>query len=386
MGAPRYIYIVQVTRQLSIDILNNFSRQGAEIHLITGIVESNYEALDSKIRVTYFIKHNSTSSFKRFFTWNLFTICAFFYVLFSSRKRELILVTTPPFIVFIGTFFNRLRKQKYHLVVWDLYPDVIVNFGVLKPSSWIIRRWKKKNVKCFNRAENIFTLGKHLAEAIKKYTTKEVVVIPNWTNTDFIKPILRGENSFAIKHQLTDKLVVMYSGNLGLTHDIESIVNTAEILRDNMEIHFVIIGDGVKKTKIDQMVREKNLNNVLLLPYQDKEVLPFSLTCADIGVVTLSAGAESISVPSKTYYMLAAGTAIVALSSADSELGVLLEKYKCGKVFSDANARSIADHLVHLTQNREELNKYKENSRKASYDFSPKNAELYYKYICKINN
>jgi glycosyltransferase involved in cell wall biosynthesis len=382
MNNKKYIYIVQVTRQLSIDILNTFSRQGADIHLITGIVESNYEALDPAIKVTTLNKHNSTSAFKRLFNWGLFTFLSFFYILFSSRKKELILVTTPPFIVFLGLFFKKLRNQDYHLIIWDLYPDVIVNFGVAKESSFVIRKWKKWNVSCFSRAKTLFTLGGHLSKAIESYTVKKPVIIPNWTNTDFLKPLQKNENPFVAQHQLTDKLVVMYSGNMGLTHDIESIVHAAELLKDNNFIHFAVIGDGVKKTKISQLVKEKNLDNVLLLPYQDKAVLPYSLGAADIGVVTLDQGAESISVPSKTYYMLAVGSAILALASKESELGVLVEQHKCGKLFEKANPKEIADYLIYLLNNKAELTKLKENARKASFDYTPQNANVYYKYIC----
>jgi glycosyltransferase involved in cell wall biosynthesis len=382
MSTPKYIYIVQVTRQLSIDIINNFVKQGAEIHLITGIVESNYEPLDPTVKVTRLINHNSTSTLKRLFTWGVFTFLSFFYVLFSSKKKELILVTTPPFIIFIGLFLKKIRNQKYHLVIWDLYPDVLINFGTLKDSSIIIRIWKRLTVKCFNSAETIFTLGKHIATAIEKYTKKEIIIIPNWVNTDFLKPIAKAENPFVIQHQLANKFIVMYSGNLGMTHDIESIVNTAEALKNNTHIHFVIIGDGVKKSKITQLVKEKSLKNVLLLLYQDKAILPYSLGCADIGIVTLSQGAENISVPSKTYYTLAAGSAIVALASTDSELGVLIEKYKCGRVFDKPDTEEIGKFILQLSQNNAELNTFKENARNASFNYTPQNAKLYYKYIC----
>jgi glycosyltransferase involved in cell wall biosynthesis len=382
MSSAKYIYIVQVTRQLSIDILNNFAKEGKEIHLITGIVESNYEQLDPSIKVTRLIKHNTSSGFKRLFAWGIFTFISFFLVLFSNKKNELILVTTPPFIIFLGLFFKKIRKQKYHLIIWDLYPDVLTNLGVMKESSFIIKIWRKLNVSCFGKADTLFTLGQHLSSAIKKYTDKDPVIIPNWTNSDFLKPVARQENPFAVKYKLTDKLVVMYSGNLGMTHDIESIVNTAALLKENTNIHFVIIGEGAKKTKIIKMVEEKKLENVLILPYQDKETLPYSLGCADIGVVTLSQGAENISVPSKTYYMLAAGSAILALSSKESELGILIENYQCGRVFDNADAKDIGEFILGLYENSGELNRYKVNSRTASLNFTPKNAELYYKYIC----
>ncbi|MGK0236211.1 MAG: hypothetical protein ACI9EK_002759 [Psychroserpens sp.] len=377
----KYIYIVNVTRQLSIDMINHFYEKGDEIHLITGIQEVNYEKLNPNIKVTYLNKYNNITPIKRVYTWVLFTFLSFFYVLFSNRKKEIILITSPPFIIFLGLLLMKLKNQKYHLIIWDLYPDVLINFGVFKENSIIIKLWKKLNKKCFKHASTIITLGIHLSEAVKKYTDKEPVIIRNWVNTDFIIPMQKSENPFAIKHNLVDKVVVMYSGNMGVTHDIESIVNTAELLQNKKEIQFLIIGDGAKKRKITQMVADKNLTNVLLLPFQEKETLPFSLASADIGIVTLSEGAESVSVPSKTYYTLSAGSAIIALASKESELALLIEKYKCGEIFDLANPKWIADYIFSLSENKDELNVFKENARKASFDFTTKNAEDYYNYI-----
>ena len=74
MSSKKYIFIVQVTRQLSIDILNRFSDNGAEIELVTGVVEVNYAPLNSKIKVTTFNKYDNTSTIKRMLTWTIFTV------------------------------------------------------------------------------------------------------------------------------------------------------------------------------------------------------------------------------------------------------------------------------------------------------------------------
>lgn len=381
MKSRKYIYLVNVTRQLSIDMINYFNGQGSEIQLITGVLEPNYAALSPDVKVTYFIKYNNSTPFKRLITWILFSIYSFFYILFLSRKKDLIIITSPPFAIFTGLIFKKIRKQNYHLIIWDLYPDVLVNFGVFKEKSFIIRGWKKLNKICFSNASNIFTIGQHLSDAIQKYTTNKPVIIQNWVDTEFIKPIRKSENPFLIKYQLENKFIVMYSGNMGITHDIESIVNTAELLISNPEIHFLIIGDGAKKARITQMVEDKKLKNVTLLPYQDKKILPYSLASADIGIVTLSEGAESVSVPSKTYYTLAAGSAIIALASLESELALLIEKYNCGKIYHKADCNAIAEFIRFLSKNEGEIESYKENSRKASLDFTPRNASLFYNYI-----
>jgi glycosyltransferase involved in cell wall biosynthesis len=381
VNSKKYIYIVNVTRQLSIDMLNYFHSNKVDVHLITGVLEPNYAVLNPDIKVTYFLKYNNTSSLRRIYTWTAFTMLVFFYLLFTSKKKELILITSPPFIVFLGLFFKKIRNQKYHLIIWDLYPDALTNFNILSEKSLVVKCWRKINIRCFNEAQNIFTLGEHLSLAIKKYTHKTPEIIQNWVDTEFIKPMPKSENPFIAKYQLEDKFIVMYSGNMGVTHDIESIVYTAEILKHNTTIFFLIIGGGAKKAKIEKILAEKKLNNILLLPYQEKEILPYSLSSADVGVVTLDNGAESISVPSKTYYTLAAGSAIIALASLESELALLIEKYQCGSIFDAKDCQKIADYILYLSENNTELDRLKLNSRKASYDFTPTNAGLYFKTI-----
>lgn len=383
MEQKSYTYIVQVTRQLSVDIVNCFVKNGQKVELLTGTVEYNYQAPDERVVIKKFNRYDQSSFFKRTWSGMIFTIRCFFYLLFKNKKNELILVSTPPFVFYMGWILKKLRGRKYHLIVWDLYPDVLVNMNVMKKEHPLIRLWEKMNLNCFKNAESIFTLGDPLAEAIRNYGNVGSVIVPNWVDSSFIRPVERSENKFAIEHQLTDKLVVMYSGNLGLTHDVESIVYTARELRSEDNIKFVIIGEGSKSQMIRDYVHDNGLSNVLLLPYQDRSVLPYSLTAADISIVTLSKGAESVSVPSKTYYSLAAGSAIFALASKRSELGTLIDRYGCGYVFDQSSPDVIAGEILQLKNNPSRLHELKENARLASADFTPANALLYFQRITK---
>ena len=378
-----YIFIVQVTRQLSVDIINNFVINGSSVELITGNVEYNYAALDKVVKVKLFNKYNQSSFSGRLRSGLLFSLRCFCYLIFKSGKKELILVSTPPFILYVGWLLKKLRRQKYHLIIWDLYPDVIVNMNVVEEKRFIMRLWGNLNRHCFKHASTIFTLGKHLSNAIKKYTDVDPVIVPNWVDTSFIKPMDRAENIFAKKYNLTNEVVVMYSGNFGLTHDIESVVYAAKELLSNKKIKFVLIGEGSKIQWIENFVKENSLSNVLVLPYQDRSMLPYSLTSADISIVTLSKGAESVSVPSKTYYSLASGSAIIALAAKESELGVLIKNYNCGYVMENSSPNEIAQVILDLSGNSEKLNALKSNSRNASMDFSPENAKEYYLNIIK---
>ncbi|MBK7964325.1 MAG: glycosyltransferase family 4 protein [Bacteroidetes bacterium] len=380
-GKKKYVFVVQVTRQLSVDILNAFVRSGAEIVLLTGSVEYNYEAPNKDIKIRYFNKYKNASFTSRIVSGIYFTIATFFYLLFRSRRNELILVSTPPFSFYTAWFLKKIRGQKYHLVVWDLYPDVLVNLKILSKNNVLIKCWSKLNKWAFHNASSIFTLGMGMDKAIRNYTTVDPVIIPNWVESSFIVPLRKEENSFVKDHHLQDKLVVLYSGNLGLTHDVEAIVSAAKELAFDTSIKFVIIGDGPKLPMIKEFVNANQLTNVLILPYQDKSVLPYSLTSADICIVTLSKGAESVSVPSKTYYSMAAGASIFAIASNDSELGAIIKNHNCGYVFEEYTPVDLSNAIVKLKENKELLDTFKFNARKASLNYTPQNAYKYYEII-----
>ncbi|MCX6231080.1 MAG: glycosyltransferase family 4 protein [Bacteroidetes bacterium] len=377
----KYILICQATRYLIVDILNVFAENGSEIELFTGEIRTANIPLNSQIKVKKLITYNNKTNLNRLITGLIFTLQCLFLLIFRSKKNEIIFITTPPFIIFLGVFCKKFFHQPYHLLIWDLYPDVLVNFNVIKKKGLLEKIWAGFNEKTFRNAANIITISDNMAEAIKNYSKSiNVEVISNWVDSAFIVPLEKENNPFAIQYHQTDKLTVIYSGNLGETHDIETIVEVAKII-NNKNISFLIIGEGAKKKKIEELIIRYKLDNVIMLPLQSSGILPKSLACADIGVITLSQGAENVSVPSKTYYMMAAGSAILALSDEKSEISRLVEKYEIGEMHPSANYKNIAMFINEMFNNKVKLKFYKQNSRKASFDFTPENAKKYYKII-----
>jgi glycosyltransferase involved in cell wall biosynthesis len=217
-----------------------------------------------------------------------------------------------------------------------------------------------------------------IAQGCEKY---KLTTISNWVDSSFIKPLEKEDNTFIKEHNLQDKFIIIYSGNMGSTHDIESLVFVAEKLQSHLDIHFVIIGDGIKRSKIERIIHEKSIRNITLLHLQPSHVLPYSLTSGDLAYITLDEGAESASVPSKLFYMLAAGCGIVSVSSIKSELGALTKFYNFGEVFSPGDIESISEFIIDCKNHPLKMNEYKRNARKASFDFTPENAIQFYKVI-----
>ena len=158
--------------------------------------------------------------------------------------------------------------------------------------------------------------------------------------------------------------MVLYSGNLGQAHDLESLVEAADQLRDLQELVFLFIGEGAKKEKLVSMVREKGLVNVVFLPPVPYEELRFSLPAGDIGVVTLERGVEGLCEPSKLYAYLAAGLAILALVGRSSEVARIIEMHKCGFRVDQNDVKGVVEVLRRWMVNREEMEEMKHRARK----------------------
>lgn len=372
----KIIFINQVTGYLFTDIVNAFASEN-DCTLYTGNIESTNVPLHNNVRVKKMIRYNRNVAIKRIYTWAIFSVQSFIKLLFQQKNTELFIVSNPPFAPMLGFFFHKLRGTKYHLLIYDVYPDVLVNFGMVKKNSFINKYWSRLNKKIYSKAKTVFTLSENMAVLIKNYAPVRVDVIPNWAHTSFIQPIPKEKNSFALKYDQTKKISVIYSGNMGATHAVEKIADLASAFKNDENFGFIAIGDGSKKTLIEERKREMGLHNLLILPYQSAAVLPYSLACADIGIVTLSSGAEDLSVPSKTYNLLAAGVALLVIASPQSELANIVSVYQCGVHFQENETDKMIAFLNEMKKKPGALLHMKENARQASYNFTPANADLY---------
>ncbi len=380
---PKLIFINQVTGYLFIDVINAFA-DDYDCCLYAGQLDPAYAALKPSVKYRQFIRYNRNLPYKRIATWLIFTCRVFFSLLFKRGKFELFIVSNPPFAPFIGYFLSKLKKINYHLLIYDVYPDALVNFGIIKKGSFFEKFWAKRNARLYAKANTIYTLSDGMVALIKKYDpATKVEIIPNWADTSFIRPINKNENPFAKQYNQLNKITIMYSGNMGATHAVEKIAELAALVKGDGAFEFLLIGDGSKKLSIEITQKEQDLYNLTILPYQSADLLPYSLACADIGVVTLSSGAEDLSVPSKTYNLLAAGAALMVIASPGSELSKLINKYDCGRSFQENELSKMQDFLNEMKTNPARLIDMKTNARKASFFYTPANAD---KYKALLNN
>ena len=319
----------------------------------------------------------------------------FFYALLRAWRlpsSTLLFLMAEPFCLgMVGYLLKRLRGQRYVILVYDIYPDVLINFGLLKQSGPIARLWRRINRLAWENAEIIFTIGQSMAANLErkfdssKTLPGKVVFIPKYANIDWMRPVPKEKNDFAKKYGQVGKLTVMYSGNIGKTHDIETIVAAAKRLKENDSIHFMIIGEGVKKHLVEEAKYQDGLDNLTILPFQPEELLPSSLPTADISVITLDKGAEDLSAPGKTCYSMAAGTALIGLSNENSEFARIINQHECGVVISPGDTDGMVETITDLLADKAKLRRYQTNSREAAENFySRKNTSQYLEYLSRL--
>jgi glycosyltransferase involved in cell wall biosynthesis len=276
-----------------------------------------------------------------------------------ARRGDLILYTTePPYLPVVGWLLHLLTRTPYLVLLYDLYPDVLVELQVLGERHWFTRLWRQLNRWMFADAEEVIVLSEPMAQRVRRFSPQvgeKLSVIPSWADQAAIRPLAKADNWFVRRHGLETGFTVLYSGNQGRCHDLVTLLAAALLLRRRLDVRFLFIGQGPQHQRLLDLVKDWGLSNCRFLPYQDAEVLPYSLTAGDLAVVSLGIEAEGLVAPSKLYGHLAAGTPIAAITPPGSELQQLVQESGCGSWFANGDAEGLAGWILQLRDNPQEL-------------------------------
>lgn len=267
-----------------------------------------------------------------------------------SRGDVLLLTTAPPFLPLLGYLVHKSFGLPYVCLLYDLYPDVAVELNVVSREHWAVRLWDTINRHVWRRAQKVIVLSSTMKDRVVAKCPEikdKISVIHNWADPNQIVPIAKHQNWFAEAFNLVDTFTVLYSGNMGRCHDMETILAAAKLLKDQ-PIQFVFIGNGAKREGFRAKASQLGLHNCQFLPYQDKQNLPYSLTACDLSLVSVSPGMEGLVAPSKLYAALAAGRPLAIICEQHSYLRTMLQESGCGEAFSNGDAEGLADFIRRL--------------------------------------
>jgi colanic acid biosynthesis glycosyl transferase WcaI len=286
-------------------------------------------------------------------------ISTLFLALRHFRQGDKVLVVTnPPSMPFVVAFAALLRGSSYVLLIHDNYPEILIAAGKSKPGSLLANSVSFLNRWLYKYATKIIVVGRDMRELLTQKTDGlniPIVTIPNWAELESVAPSPRSDNELLKELGLLDKFVFLYAGNLGHPNDLESIVECARILRDQTLPHFIFLGAGVKRKWLETRVKELGLENVTILdprPRSDQRVF---LNACDVALVSLVTKMVGVSMPSRTYNILAAGRPILALTETGSEIEMVVEEEGVGWVVRPGDPAALAETVRKILTERENL-------------------------------
>lgn len=369
----KVVLVNQSTGYLVVDIVNAYCEVYDEVTLVAGSVVEYERKLADKVKRTAIIEYNKKTMLKRVITWVIGAIQIFFILLLKHKNAVVVYFTNPPLSYFTSLFL----KNKFIVVEYDIYPDALKSVHI-QPKNLIYRIWVRINCKVFNKANCLITLSEGMAGLLSQYVNKKKIrVVPNWGAMEHLVPLNHSDNEFIKKHRLEGKFVIMYSGNIGYTHNVEVILELARLLKDCKDFHFMIIGNGGKKLFLMDYAKQERLDNCTFLDWQPADKINLSLGAADLAVVTQTEETALVSVPSKTYNLLSVGCPLLCIAPPQSEISLLVEKEKCGRCFAKNEVDDMLAYILQLKNDQEYRNKMSENALMAASHYTYKNADKY---------
>lgn len=281
----------------------------------------------------------------------LFFLRSALHLLKAAGRGDILLLTSaPPFLPILGYLANLLFGTPYVCLLYDLYPDVAVELKVVSQKNWLVQLWNWLNKQVWKKASSVIVLSSTMKDRVQAKCPEisdKISVIHNWANPDWIVPIAKQNNWFAHKYDLVNTFTVLYSGNMGRCHEMDTILEAARQLQ-NEPIQFVFIGGGAKRQTCIDLVKNLGLRNCRFLPYQEKQELPYSLSACDLSLVSISPGMEGVVAPSKLYGILAAGRPVAIICEPHSYLRALVADANCGAAFNNGDGTGLAKFIRRL--------------------------------------
>lgn len=264
----------------------------------------------------------------------------------AERPDVLLTLTTPPMIAAGAVGVGLLRGIPVVSWVQDVYPEVAAAFGVLSERGPAYRALHTLAAATHRGTSRIVALSEGMAErlATQGAPAGRVRVVQNWADGRLIRPVDRTANPFRKEHALSDRFVVMYSGNLGQGHDVATFLDAARLLAARRPDALVLfVGEGNRRAEAERLAA--GLGNVRFLPHQPKERLAESLSAADVHLISLQEGLEGLLVPSKLYGALASGRPVCYVGPAACEVARVVRRSNVGWEGRPGDAEGLARAL-----------------------------------------
>jgi len=348
---------VAATGQILTDLAEHLAGAGFDVSVLSASARYQSGSLgapDREVRNGVAVRRARTTSFGRGRHLGRIADYASFYgrvlsaLLLGPRRDLVVFLTTPPLLPVAGAVARAVRGQRYAVWSMDLHPDAEEAVGMIRPGGPASRVLHGLNDLGYRRADLVVDLGPYMKARIvrKGVEPHRLRTIPVWNRADEVAPVAPEDNPLVGELGLVGKCVVMYSGNAGVVHRFDEVLEVMRRLRDRDDLAFVFVGGGPRRAEIESFIEAEGVSNARYLDYFPREDLARSLSLGDVHLLTLRNEAAGIAVPSKLYGIMAAGRPTVVVGPGQSEPADTVRHEGAGRVVAtDRDEGTAADRL-----------------------------------------
>jgi len=275
--------------------------------------------------------------------WAWFHAIATLAAVLITRRPDVIVVPSPPLTMAVSAWLVGLcRRAPFIYNVQEIYPDIAINLGALR-NPLLIGALRRLERFAYRKAGAVTVIAPRMRDRLleRGVPADKVHVIPNFVNLDDL-PRVAKDNPFSREHDLHEKFVVSYAGNLGPAQGLEAVLSAAELLREHGSIRFLLVGDGILGEALRQQRDERRLDNCVIVPYQPFARVPEIYGASDVCLVPQARETGSDAIPSKVYRIMACSKPVIGVTERDSDLAGLIHDAGCGAVVEAGNPEALA--------------------------------------------
>lgn len=300
-----------------------------------------------------YLQLERTNIFGRLINYFSFTLAALLKIREFNYYKVIIVYSNPPVLPFIAALANKLFGVKVIFVSYDIYPEIAEATNVISSNSLISKMMKILNKITFKRLFKVIALSNEMKKFLlihrQSLTEEQIEVIPNWyedkgearskddVDNELFEPLLKEKN-----------FIVSYFGNMGTGQDIETIIDSIRILKEQKDIKFLFAGHGNKMPLLKKVIKEENLNNIYIYDFLHGDDFQDALAISDCFIVSLAEGITGLAVPSKTYSYMMAGRPIIAIMDEHSDIVRELIENEAGYNINNGDSFKLVDVIEEL--------------------------------------
>lgn len=298
--------------------------------------------------------------------YSLCWLIQFWYGLRAKNIDCIYCASTPPIQGMLGAFLRKCKHVPFVYNLQDIFPDSLAGTNLAKKGGLLWKIGRVIEDFTYRNADKIIVISEDFKRNImaKGVPEEKIEVIYNWVDEEAVVDVPREKNKLFDKYGLDrSKFYVTYNGNIGLTQNMDMLLEVAKALEANEEIQFVLVGNGAYLEQVKQIIRDRHVGNVTLLPFQPYEDISHVFSVGDVSLVISKPGVGANSVPSKTWSIMSASRPVLA-NFDENELKDIIEQNRCG-IFTKAGDKvAFTDAILQLYQDRELCREYGRNGRR----------------------